>query len=299
MNIQQLRYVVATVDHGSMTAAAAALFVAQPALSRAVRQLERELGVDLFARAGRGVVLTPDGEVLVPRARRALRSVDALHDVRASGGSEVQVVIAASPTLQTSMALPLLGALRDQGAALPCRLVGCSGSEEVHELVAAGHASLGICDSAVASDLAVVPLGQAEVQLVSPADLELPDPITLAQLAGVPLVLPTAGSERRATLDRFFESCGLTPTVAVESDERIVWIESVRRGLASCLWHSVASLQLPPGAVRARSFDPPMAQELSAVHREGDGSAATLLLLDVFREFADLVRPGPVGGPLA
>lgn len=299
MNIQQLRYVVATVEQGSMTAAAAALFVAQPALSRAVRALERELGVALFAKAGRGLALTPDGEVFVPRARRALRSIDALHDVRAAGGSEVQVVIAASPTLQTSLALPLLGALREQGVTLPCRLVGCSGSEEVHELVAAGHADLGICDSAVASDLAVVPLGQAEVRLVSPADLELPDPITLAELAGVPLVLPTSGSERRATLDRFFESCGLTPTVAVESDERIVWIESVRRGLASCLWHSVESLELPAGSVRERSFDPPMAQDLSAVHRAGDESAATLLLLDVFRQFADLVRLGPGGGAVA
>ena len=45
MNIQQLRYVVATAERGSMTAAAAALFVAQPALSRAVRQLERELEI--------------------------------------------------------------------------------------------------------------------------------------------------------------------------------------------------------------------------------------------------------------
>lgn len=43
MNIQQLRYVVATAEHGSMTAAAATLYVAQPALSRAIRLLEREL----------------------------------------------------------------------------------------------------------------------------------------------------------------------------------------------------------------------------------------------------------------
>ena len=84
--------------------------------------------------------------------------------------------------------------------------------------------------------------------------------------------------------------------MAVESDERIVWIESVRRGLASCMWHSVESLQLPPDAVRVRSFEPPMFQELSAVHRGSDESPATLLLLDVFRQFAELVRPG--GGAL-
>jgi DNA-binding transcriptional LysR family regulator len=288
VNIQQLRYVVATVEHGSMTSAATALFVAQPALSRAVRQLERELGLELFARAGRGVELTADGERFVAGARRALRSLDDLRDVRSSGERDAQLVIAASPTLQTSMALPLLGAMREQGVTLHSRLLGCSSVTEVHELVAAGSADIGICDQTVETALAVVPLGVAEVCLVSPAGLDLPDPITVAGLDGVPLVLPTSGSERRAALDQFFAVCGLTPTVAVESDERVVWIESVLRGLASCIWHSVDSLQLPADGVQVRSFEPPMFQELSAVHREADESPAKLLLLDVLRQLAEL-----------
>ena len=61
MNLQQLRYVVATADAGSMTAAARAVPVAQPALSRAVRALEAELGVELFATRGRSVELTESG----------------------------------------------------------------------------------------------------------------------------------------------------------------------------------------------------------------------------------------------
>ena len=77
MNIQQLRYVVETADRGSMTAAATELFVAQPALSRAVRQLERELDVTIFRRAGRGIALTTRGEAFVARARGVLRSIDA------------------------------------------------------------------------------------------------------------------------------------------------------------------------------------------------------------------------------
>src|SRR3954463_9629798 len=78
MNLRQLRYVVATADHGTMTAAAQALFVAQPALSRAIRELERELGIELFARAGRGVALTESGEQIVRYARDALQAVDAI-----------------------------------------------------------------------------------------------------------------------------------------------------------------------------------------------------------------------------
>lgn len=288
MNIQQLRYVVATVEAGSMTAAAAALFVAQPALSRAVRLLERELEITLFARAGRGVVPTADGERFVVRARRVLRSLDALRDMGSTASAEPRLVIAATPTLQASLALPVLEALRDQGVALHTRLVGCSGAREVHDLVTAGRADLGLCDQAIESDLTVVPIGVAEVRLVSPPGLDLPDPIAVTDLVGVPLVLPTAGTDRRAALDQFYELCGITPTIAIESDERSVWMEAVLRGLASCIWHSVESLRAPAGGVVFRSFEPRMFQELSAVHRADDGTAPTMLLLEALGRYADL-----------
>ena len=288
MNIQQLRYVVATAEHGSMTAAAAASYVAQPALSRAVRQLERELDVTFFRRAGRGVVLTPDGETFVARARSTLRSLDALRRVADTTGRDAELVIAASPTLQASMALPILSGLREQRIQLHTRLLGCGGSEEVHDLVTTGRADLGICDHRIATELDVVPLGRAEVRLVSPPGLDLPDRITVRDLVGVPLVLPTAGTDRRATLDWFFDTCGITPTVAIESDERNVWLEAVLRGLASCLWHSVETLRSPRSGLVFRGFDPPMHQELWAVHRAANDAPAKVLVLDVLRQFAEL-----------
>ena len=288
MNIQQLRYVVATAEHGSMTAAAAASYVAQPALSRAVRQLERELDVTFFRRAGRGVVLTPDGETFVARARSTLRSLDALRRVADTTGRDAELVVAASPTLQASMALPILSGLREQRIQLHTRLLGCGGSEEVHDLVTTGRADLGICDHRIATELDVVPLGRAEVRLVSPPGLDLPDRITVRDLVGVPLVLPTAGTDRRATLDWFFDTCGITPTVAIESDERNVWLEAVLRGLASCLWHSVETLRSPRSGLVFRGFDPPMHQELWAVHRAANDAPAKVLVLDVLRQFAEL-----------
>lgn len=288
MNIQQLRYVVATAEHGSMTAAATALYVAQPALSRAVRQLERELEVALFARAGRGVALTAEGEQFVIRARAVLRNIEALRDVGAQETAAATLVIAASPTLQASMALPILEALRHQGIDVHTRLLGASGTREVHALVSSGRADLGVCDQVLETDLDTVPLGLAEVKLISPLDLDLPEVIALSALEGVPLVLPTAGTDRRATLDRFFEACGVTPTVAVESDERSVWMEAVLRGLASCMWHSVESLKVPHDGIAIRRFDPPMYQELSVVHRAENQGSAKVLLLEVLREFAEL-----------
>ncbi|MFS8585261.1 MAG: LysR family transcriptional regulator, partial [Acidimicrobiia bacterium] len=78
MNLQQLRYLVATADEGTMTRAAAALHVAQPALSRGIRGLEVELGITAFERRGRGVTLTPEGAEAVAIARRVLAEVDRL-----------------------------------------------------------------------------------------------------------------------------------------------------------------------------------------------------------------------------
>lgn len=289
MNIQQLRYVVATVDHGSMTAAAAAVFVAQPALSRAVRQLERELGITIFERSGRGVTLSPEGAELVRRARGVLTSIDALHSAASTTDPTAVFVIAASPTLQAALAVPILAALRDHGVAMPTRLVGCESSTEVVDLVSAGTADLGICDRAVDSDLVRTSIGRTEVQLYSPAALQLPDPVRMSDLAGLPLVLPTAGSIRRAALDAFFARCGVVPEVAVETDERNVWLAAVTAGLASCIWHSVDAARVPVPGVVARSFDPPIHRDLTTVHQPGDPSPALGPLLEVVRQMSALV----------
>ena len=70
MTLQQLRYVIAVADHGSMNEAAKALFISQPSLSGAVKELEKELGFELFLRTSRGIVVTPDGEEFLGYARQ-------------------------------------------------------------------------------------------------------------------------------------------------------------------------------------------------------------------------------------
>ena len=70
MELRQLRYFVAIVDHGSLSRAALILHVAQPALTQQLRQLEEELGVALVERAPRKVMLTAAGHDVVQRARR-------------------------------------------------------------------------------------------------------------------------------------------------------------------------------------------------------------------------------------
>jgi LysR family transcriptional regulator, hydrogen peroxide-inducible genes activator len=78
ISTQQLAYVVALAQHGSFGRAAAACFVSQPGLSTQIREVERKLGVALFERTPRGVLVTAAGEEVVRRARIALRD---LHDL--------------------------------------------------------------------------------------------------------------------------------------------------------------------------------------------------------------------------
>jgi LysR family hydrogen peroxide-inducible transcriptional activator len=85
--LQQLRYAVAVADERNFGRAAQACFVSQPALSAQIRELESKLGVQLFERSTRSVLVTPAGMEVVERARRILSDVDELCDA-AAGASD-------------------------------------------------------------------------------------------------------------------------------------------------------------------------------------------------------------------
>ena len=80
MTLQQIHYVITIADQGSMNKAATLLYTAQPSLTSAVRELERELGITIFHRSGRGVTLTADGEEFLSSARRLYGSFEELSE---------------------------------------------------------------------------------------------------------------------------------------------------------------------------------------------------------------------------
>ncbi|RAY11162.1 LysR family transcriptional regulator [Actinomadura craniellae] len=266
MNLRQLRYVVATADHGTMTSAAQALFVAQPALSRAVRELERELGVELFARSGRGVVLTPVGEQVVRQARVALKAVEAIEGLSAAhaGGRGSELRIATTPTLEPELTGRLLPRFAREQPAVRVRVVRCAGREEVAGAVRTGRADLAMTDLPVPGDLAAHPFEQREVVLISPPHLKLRDPLPPDALNGLRLVLPARGGSRRAELDAVLARLGVTPVPALESDDRAAWTGWVRAGAGSVLWYR-NQLDDVDGLV-VRSFMPPIIRRLGLVH---------------------------------
>lgn len=78
MTLQQLKYFVAVAEYGNMTEAAEKLFIAQPSLTAAIKNLETELGIVAFTRSNKGAELTRDGEILLSYARQLLEQADVM-----------------------------------------------------------------------------------------------------------------------------------------------------------------------------------------------------------------------------
>ena len=83
MTLQQLRYLIAISEHGSINAAAQSLYVSQSNLSTAIKELERELGITIFTRTNRGVTLTNDGTELLGYARQVIEQADIYFSLQA------------------------------------------------------------------------------------------------------------------------------------------------------------------------------------------------------------------------
>lgn len=87
MTLKQLRYIVTVADTGNITEAAAKLFIAQPSLTSAIRELENEYGITIFDRSNRGVEITAEGEEFLGYARQILEQTDLVEE-RYTGKTE-------------------------------------------------------------------------------------------------------------------------------------------------------------------------------------------------------------------
>jgi DNA-binding transcriptional LysR family regulator len=285
MNLQQLRYLVATADTGTMTAAAAQLHVAQPALSRAMKALETELQVRLFEPSGRSVRLTPAGEEVVAAARVALDDVDQVVAVaRAHVGSPDPLVVVTTPTLEPLFTRHFLPAYYDHHPDRSARIRRASGREEVVSRLLAGEAMVGLTDLPVPDEVVVVPLGEFEVVLLSPADSELPPEIDWSDLDQVPLILPSTGSTRRVEFDAFVSLLGIQPVVALESDERGSWLEGVLAGIGSVLWYGERATNALDRGARLSRFTPPLQRPVGLIHASGEQRPEVTALVDIVKD---------------
>lgn len=239
MNFQQLRAVHEAVRHGcNLTATAEALHTSQPGVSRQIRELEDELGVEIFVRAGRRLTgLTPPGEHLMPIVERLLHEAANLRNAGADfAGAQRGVLTVAATHTQARYALP--GAVRDFRATHPLVALhlqqGSPG--QVAQWVRDGHADLGIATEALDAhpELLALPCYRWSHVVVVPAGHALaaePAAPTLQQLARWPLITYEPGYTGRRHIDEAFRAAGLQPEVVLSAMDADVIKTYVELGL--------------------------------------------------------------------
>jgi DNA-binding transcriptional LysR family regulator len=191
MTLQQLRYFLTAAEKGSFSAAAESLLMAQPSLSDQIRKLEAELGVALFTRAGRRLVLTEAGRMLRPHAERTLadaeEAIESVKEVRTLTGGTVSF-----GTFGSAHHYLLGGLIQDFRRRHPdvrVRVVG-QNSAEVADAVREGVLEAGLIALPVDDGgLEVRPSIREENHYVSASPQRVTKPKTIEDLAAAPLIL--------------------------------------------------------------------------------------------------------------
>ena len=220
MDLSQLRYFQAVARHEHVTRAAEELHVGQPALSRTLARLERELGVKLFDRDGRRLRLNRFGQAFLSRVDRALSELDdARTELVDSAGLERGSVAIASETLRTVS--DLLAAFRQARPDVRFRLYQ-STAERMLQQLQAGEVDLCFASQPLAGSLlASATLIREEVLLAVPTTHRLAGRkrVRVSELGGEPFITTREGYWLRALAERLLGEAGGPPNFACEGDE--------------------------------------------------------------------------------
>lgn len=248
MDLQKIEYFLAVRDHGSINAAAHQLGVAQPTISAALRSLERELGVDLFHRIGRGVVPTSAGHALVGPGRRLVRALSSaatsvdLREEHLRGTLDIALVapVAAGAFVE------MLAAFHDRFPSVQVRLIRIRTDPQGLEMLREGDAEL-LClhlplETAVAGRpwdlrLDVLPLGRQEYWYAAPPGTPgLPPPgeaVPLRALPDIPLVIVPDGAAVADVIERELAQVGRVAPPAAVLEHREARMSFVARGIGA------------------------------------------------------------------
>jgi len=220
LDTRQMRYFLEIFKQGSITAASVTLGVAQPALSLHLRKLEDKLGTPLMQRQRSGVVPTEAGVLLAERARRILDEMSrTIDDIRTLGSDPSGVVRIGLPgTISSIVALPLITAARERYPLVTINIAEAM-SGFITTWVAEDRVDLCILYREIGlpgfqSDL----LLEESLVVISQTKDAKRDRLSLKELSGRQLVLPSKGHGLRDLVDKEFNAAGVTPSVALEID---------------------------------------------------------------------------------
>lgn len=224
MNFQQLRSVREAARRGfNLTEVAAALHTSQPGVSRQIRELEDELQVEIFERAGKRLTrLTEPGKMVLPIIERILLDAQNLHNVAENFSSCATGTLTIAAThSQARYALP--GAVKDFRALYPGVMLNLhQGSpHQIAQLLIDGEADIGIATEALAGyeQLLALPSYRWTHCVIVPKGHELLDgqPLTLQRLARFPVVTYEPGFTGRSHIDAAFARVDLKPNIVISA----------------------------------------------------------------------------------
>ncbi len=275
MNLRQLRYFVRVVELGSITRAAEALRIAQPALGLQVKQLEDSLGVQLLARHSRGVEATPAGRLLFDRARAILRQVDDTQRDVAGLGQRMREALSLglSPSLVALLGPDVVQRARLELPELELRLVE-ELSFTLAEWVEAGRLDLALAfDPPEREGLLAEPVLEEALMLVRPAGAGTAPEATMAEVLAGELALPARVDSISRTLASEAARRGVSLRIAFEVQSVAAIKRLVSRGLATAvLPRGVVAEEVARGELSAsRVTDPPVVRRLALLRRADRG----------------------------
>jgi LysR family nitrogen assimilation transcriptional regulator len=235
MDLKQLTALVTVSDVGSVTKAARLLHVVQPAVSRYIRSLEEELGVPLFDRTRHGMTLTPAGEVLATRARRALLELERARAEVRPDREHVRgiVTIGLLESTVEVLAAPLLESVAQQHPGVELRLVSAF-SGHLQQWLDDGEVDMSLLyNLASTPSISVTPLLQESLWAVAPPDVDLAAAeLTWDHLARQPLVIPVVGHGLRILIDQALDTTDDKPDVVCQTNSMLVQKKLVASGAA-------------------------------------------------------------------
>lgn len=228
MNLQQLRYVYEVARHGfNVSEAADALFTSQPGVSKQIRLLEDELGVEVFARHGKRLIgFTDPGRQVLSIAERVLRDLDNLRQVGEEFSNEASGRLSIATThTQARYVLPkVIAAFMQRYPAVKLELHQGS-PRQVCDMVLAGEADIAIATEAIAEygELVMLPCYQWNRCVIAPRKHPIlgAKPLTLEEIAKWPVITYDSAFTGRSQINKAFVGRGLKPNVvltAIDSD---------------------------------------------------------------------------------
>jgi DNA-binding transcriptional LysR family regulator len=277
MDLHHLRCAVAVADHGSFTAAAAALNISQPTLSYTIARLERELGARLFDRTPVRTSMTAAGEAFMGPARRSLTEADSARSaVNAVVGvvtGDLRIVSIRTAVVETAQ---LVARFHRHHPGVRIVVEEPTGDRGVVELMRSGRCDVGMMRSAeVPPDLVPVIAGEQETVVIFPeAAAPKKSTVSKEETARYPLVVPVAGTPARFLHNAFFRDVSIPPSGVVECSHQETYVELVRGGLGAAIVSSSRVTTMLTEGIAVRPLRPRSRTSLSVVRRTTTSPAA-------------------------